>query len=143
MAKATLIVRLEYSDGRQEDVSFDLPAIRVGRDPSNDLVVKDTAVSRHHAMILRRDNSIEIHNVSSRNGITVKGQKVDRVEMELNDPFTLGSTVLRVLSEDAETLTDLEKELDTLLDDGSRSGIDPLAAYEESAPRSRKKDGSG
>jgi predicted component of type VI protein secretion system len=49
----------------------------IGRLPDNDVVVDDATVSRRHcAIVVHSDLSIEIHDVASKNGTTVNGNKI-------------------------------------------------------------------
>ncbi len=53
--------------------------ISIGRDPSNDLVLSDSMVSRRHAILEQRDNQYVLRDNNSSNGTMVNG---DRVESE-------------------------------------------------------------
>jgi uncharacterized RDD family membrane protein YckC len=53
--------------------------ISIGRDPSNDLVLSDSMVSRRHAILEQRDNQYVLRDNGSSNGTMVNG---DRVESE-------------------------------------------------------------
>jgi uncharacterized RDD family membrane protein YckC len=53
--------------------------ISIGRDPSNDLVLSDSMVSRRHAILEQRDNQYILRDNNSSNGTMVNG---DRVESE-------------------------------------------------------------
>ena len=68
---------------------------RIGRDPSNDLVLADDYVSRLHATIVQRGDQHLIINASP-NGTLVNGKKVDRAALRTGDELALGAaTVLR------------------------------------------------
>ncbi len=42
--------------------------IRIGRDPDNEIVLKDSSTSRYHAIILIKNNQISIKDLNSANG---------------------------------------------------------------------------
>lgn len=68
---------------------------RIGRDPSNDLVIPDEYVSRHHATIVARAGRHLLVNASP-NGTKVNGRWVERARLNDGDEIALGSgTVLR------------------------------------------------
>ena len=51
--------------------------ISIGRDPSNDLVLSDSMVSRRHAILEHRDNQYILRDNNSSNGTMVNGDRVD------------------------------------------------------------------
>ena len=60
----------------------DLP-IKIGRDPSSDVILFDSSVSRHHAIIEQNDDGIvQVNDFDSQNGLRMNGRKVDRVHIE-------------------------------------------------------------
>jgi uncharacterized RDD family membrane protein YckC len=78
--------------------------ISIGRDPSNDLVLSDSMVSRRHAILEHRDNQYVLRDNNSSNGTLVNG---DRVESEKTlrdgDLVAIGSSrLLFQLDETAE-----------------------------------------
>jgi pSer/pThr/pTyr-binding forkhead associated (FHA) protein len=61
--------------GRQVALKVGLNSI--GRLPDNDVVIDDATVSRRHcAIVVHSDLTTEIHDVASKNGTTVNGQKI-------------------------------------------------------------------
>ncbi len=58
--------------------------ISIGRDPSNDLVLSDSMVSRRHAILEQRDDIFVLRDNNSANGTLVNGDKVD-AEKTLRD----------------------------------------------------------
>jgi len=58
--------------------------ISIGRDPSNDLVLSDSMVSRRHAILEHRDNQYILRDNNSSNGTMVNGDRVD-IEKPLRD----------------------------------------------------------
>ena len=51
-------------------------ATRIGRLSDNDIVLEDTSVSRHHAVIIDTGTSFVITDLRSANGVYVEGQRV-------------------------------------------------------------------
>jgi hypothetical protein len=50
--------------------------ILIGSDPTNDLVISEDTVSRHHASITRREARYELADLNSTNGTFVNGQRL-------------------------------------------------------------------
>jgi uncharacterized RDD family membrane protein YckC len=79
--------------------------ISIGRDPSNDLVLSDSMVSRRHAILEQRDNQYILRDNNSSNGTMVNGDRVDS-ERSLRDGdlVAIGSSrLLFQLDETAES----------------------------------------
>lgn len=77
---------------------------RIGRDMTNDLVVRNEQVSRHHMTVLRRlDESVIIQDSRSRNGVTVNGKRIDMPhEMRASDTVAIGRLRIRITGLKAE-----------------------------------------
>jgi pSer/pThr/pTyr-binding forkhead associated (FHA) protein len=71
--------------------------LTIGRHPDNDIVPKDEAVSKHHAIIERKGEKLIILDKESRNGTFVNGKKVQSAELKDEDIVQIGSLLnLRV-----------------------------------------------
>jgi DNA-binding SARP family transcriptional activator len=51
-------------------------ATRIGRDADNEIVIKDSYVSRHHAAVMDTGSSFVIIDLRSANGVEVEGQRI-------------------------------------------------------------------
>jgi len=71
-------------DGKNGILELNKPVITVGRGNANDLVLNDPSVSRFHAVIKLRDNSVFVADRGSTNGIVLNDQKINK-ETELKD----------------------------------------------------------
>ena len=71
--------------------------ISIGRDPSNDLVLSDSMVSRRHAILEHRDNQYILRDNNSSNGTMVNGDRVD-MEKPLRDGDLVAIGSSRLLS---------------------------------------------
>ena len=68
----------------------------IGRGPKHaDLAIEDPDVSRRHAAIVRRPNGYYIRDLSSTNGITFKGTRIDHKRIEDGDAFHICSHEVR------------------------------------------------
>jgi len=65
-------------------------AIVIGRDRSCQLCIDDPQISRHHARLLRRADSITIEDLNSNNGTFVNGVRIKTGILKINDLVTLG-----------------------------------------------------
>lgn len=95
---------LEFLEGEQAGTRFQFPKgnIVVGR-LNADLVVKDSDVSRRHALIeaYTRDK-IFVKDLASTNGTYVNGQKVTYDKLKDGDKIRVGRTVLKFIVEDLQ-----------------------------------------
>jgi adenylate cyclase len=71
-------------DGKNGILELNKPLITVGRGNANDLVLNDASVSRFHAVVKLRENSIFIADRGSTNGIVLNDEKINK-ETELKD----------------------------------------------------------
>jgi adenylate cyclase len=71
-------------DGKNGILELNKPVITVGRGNANDLVLNDPSVSRFHAVIKLRDNSIFIADRGSTNGLVLNDKKINK-ETELKN----------------------------------------------------------
>jgi hypothetical protein len=79
-------------------------ATRIGRDPSNDIVIRDAKVSRSHAEIIFEKGFFVIHDLASANGTFVGGKRVRIAPLTEGADLKVGNTHLR-FSEEVETPT--------------------------------------
>jgi pSer/pThr/pTyr-binding forkhead associated (FHA) protein len=69
----------------------------LGRGTSMDVQLKDSEVSRRHAMLEVRDETATLVDLGATNGTYVDGTRIDRIEIENHTEFTLGSTTLMLI----------------------------------------------
>mgnify|MGYP002750368381 CR=1 FL=1 len=73
--------------------------LTIGRHPDNDIVPKDAAVSKHHAIIERIGEKLIVLDKDSRNGTLVNGIKVQSAELNDEDIVKFGNELnLRVFT---------------------------------------------
>jgi phosphoserine phosphatase RsbU/P len=75
-ADATLVV-VDPNGRRVRVPLFPFP-FRMGRAPDNNLVLRDSRISRNHAQIARSDGQFVLEDLGSRHGIWVDGQRVEK-----------------------------------------------------------------
>lgn len=90
-----LIMLLDEADNRVIPVLYWENSI--GRSRFCDIRINDPAVSREHAVLLRRDDGWSVSDVDSKSGVFVNGEQTEgRTNVYLNDTITVGSTTLRI-----------------------------------------------
>ena len=65
------------TSGNKKEISIASRVISIGRDPSNDLVLSDSMVSRRHAILEQREDVFVLRDNGSANGTLVNGDKLD------------------------------------------------------------------
>jgi pSer/pThr/pTyr-binding forkhead associated (FHA) protein len=96
MAHLTLMLK-----GREVSRHALTQEARIGRDPSNDLVIDNVGVSRHHATIRAgQDSQFSVHDAGSQNGVFVNGKRVAERQLVDGDAIQIGKYTLEYSSTD-------------------------------------------
>ena len=69
---------------------LDVDVITVGRDPSSDILLDDSTVSRTHAVFRRINGNYSVIDAGSLSGTYVNRQRVDSQELKNGDEIILG-----------------------------------------------------
>lgn len=85
-------------DGRQIGLRVPLPEgdTLLGRVPGEGLAIDDARISRRHAVLRRHGDTIEVEDLSSRNGIRVNGVETRARQVFPGDRIEIGDTILRI-----------------------------------------------
>ncbi len=91
---ATWLPRLDVTEGdaATRPVPLGSGPVRIGRAPSNELVVADEKASRTHAQVVREGWDYVIEDLRSTNGVSVNGTKVERAVLEPGCRIEIGRT---------------------------------------------------
>lgn len=81
----------------------------VGRDPGNDIILRDPKVSRHHAEIVFERGFFVLHDLASANGTYVNGKRVRVAPLTHGAKLRMGNTYGR-FSEELPTESDAENQ---------------------------------
>ncbi len=85
----------------KKEIPIGSRVISIGRDPSNDLVLSDSMVSRRHAILEQRDEIYVLRDNNSSNGTMVNGDKVEAEKtLRDGDLLAIGSSRLLFQLED-------------------------------------------
>lgn len=81
-----------YRPSRGNPMSLSNPVIHIGRHLTNDVVVNDKRVSRHHAEIRYEHGQFVLYDLGSTNGVGINGVMTHQpVPLKNNDIVTVGS----------------------------------------------------
>lgn len=96
------MLRVSVVAGRERGIGLSVNAAMstVGRHPSNDLVIDDPEVSGVHLTLRRIHGRLFIRDEHSTNGTWIDNQRIIEAELLADAELTIGSTRLRVESED-------------------------------------------
>src|SRR5271163_1146208 len=89
MARTPRLVVLDPTGARRE-VSLATFPLRMGRQPDNELVLRDTRVSRVQAQITAENGGHVLEDMGSRHGTFVNGEKISRHELKPGDSIEFG-----------------------------------------------------
>lgn len=89
------VLRLHPVNG-DPTISIESAIVRVGRDPSSDVHLKDASVSRRHAEITLRGEEWAITDLASGNGIRVDGRRIQEAVLLPGQELQIGSLKFRV-----------------------------------------------
>ncbi|MFB3828187.1 MAG: SpoIIE family protein phosphatase [Bryobacteraceae bacterium] len=88
MTAASLLV--VDPDGHRARVPLEPLPFRIGRQPDNHLVLRDSRASRNHARIVFENGEYAIEDVGSRYGVWVNGRRVERELLRQSDRIDFG-----------------------------------------------------
>ena len=78
------------------DYALSASPFRIGREESNDIVIPEEQVSKHHASVFCEKGQFWVENLKSTNGLCVNGKSVeDRSSLNQGDLIKIGTTILR------------------------------------------------
>jgi hypothetical protein len=83
-------------DGRTRRVTIGGGGLTIGRAEDNDLVARDSRVSRHHGRITGRRGTLVYVDLGSTNGSRVNSEPVSEVVLGVGDRLEIGSTTIAV-----------------------------------------------
>jgi len=113
------MLELVYRERGKESVyALEKEEVIIGRSPGADLLLNDVSVSRLHAKIVRRADSVAIQDLGSSNGTLVNDRKVSGAGLKPGDRIVLGNFILEL----RETADFEEVELEEVGDIEEDSG---------------------
>jgi hypothetical protein len=73
--------------------------IRIGRAKSNDLVLDEPLVSRHHCRVFFKAGRLYLADLGSANGTEVNGQPAQAYNLRIGDRISIGNSIIKVISD--------------------------------------------
>jgi pSer/pThr/pTyr-binding forkhead associated (FHA) protein len=134
-------LEMSLPDGGKQEFELSKSQITLGRDPSNDIILTDSKVSRMHARIEIDDKGgVRLIDLGSTNGSKLNGEKVAEMRLSPGDIITLGDRQLiyKVVTPAAElamTMIDSDADLNQTVADFAlpislnRTDVDRLVVY--------------
>lgn len=110
--------------GPQPNQSYELSkeVITLGRDITNDIVINDPEVSRHHMRLTLEGNGYTLQDLGSTNGTFVNGERIMNVKnLQNGDMIALGETV--TLAYEVISTTGYTMESGSMMSSSPPSGI--------------------
>ena len=99
------MVHLSLDGEPLAEIPFSSDRLQVGRLEENDIVVRDRAASRTHALLEREGEQVYVQDLGSQNGIWLGGQRIEgRLRIGPDDELRIGRHTLRVGSPGAEAV---------------------------------------
>ena len=123
---ASHITRIEVrTDDEVVDVlTFPLGRVIVGRSPDNEIYIKSTFVSRHHAQLVSDESGCVIEDLNSTNGVFLGEKQVKKYRLRDGDTVSLGIHELvyhDLRQDDEQTGSATMDGIETVVDAGDSS----------------------
>ena len=127
-----LIVRRGPQPNQIYDLNKDI--ITLGRDITNDIVINDPEVSRHHGRLTRGGGGYTLEDLGSTNGTFVNGQRLSGARpLAGGDVVGLGETV--TLSYEATLPAAAPNQMATMVSPSPQPAPQPQSAYQSAPPQ--------
>jgi DNA-binding NtrC family response regulator len=94
------------SDGTRFERTIDLPHVRIGSAPNNDVTVFDPSVSRFHCELRHTEDGFLIRDLGSTNGTVVGGLRLKEALIQDEILIQLGRSTIRFVPGKEETRVD-------------------------------------
>ena len=98
------MIKLVVKFGGKEvkTVESDKDELTIGRNPDNDILIDNLAVSDRHARIIRGSDGYVLQDLDSTNGTFVNEKKVGQIALQAKDAIDIGKHTIQVLEVSAQ-----------------------------------------
>lgn len=91
-------LQLKTSRGEQRTIDLNQSVVKLGKAPTNHVVVDDENVSRTHAVLeVSANGETTLQDVGSASGTFVNGKQINKTVLQVGDEIRVGSASLQVL----------------------------------------------
>lgn len=97
-----LQITVSINDNNLQNYTFDQPEVIIGRGTSCDIRLDNPGVSRNHAKLIHRDDTLQVVDLQSGNGTFVNDERVQRKTVTVEDTIRVGKFTLGVQLIDEE-----------------------------------------
>ena len=119
-------------DGKRGILEVNKPVITIGRGNANDLVLNHPSISRFHAVVKLKDNTVVIADRGSTNGVVLNGERIAaEAELKNGDVAILGLYQLRLESVDEKGIQVRKAEIPSTIDHIIRGGAERIVTPEK------------
>jgi len=131
MTMAKLI--LKFKETTLQEIALTQSPITIGRDPDNDVVIDNLAISRYHAKIFQGDGQYVIEDLNSGNGTFVNEKQVTKDLLRDRDEILVGKHTLVFVSEEKPLTEERQERVTSLAEETVL--VNPKALAERMARR--------
>lgn len=75
---------------------FENREMTLGRNPTNNIFIRDKNVSREHCQIVVTEDGVFLTDLQSTNGTFVNDEKVEQCDLKTGDEVRVGTTLLQL-----------------------------------------------
>lgn len=108
---------LQFKGANIKEFLLEKTSITIGRDPKNDIVIDNLAVSRFHTRITQHGNSYFVEDLQSGNGTFLNEQRVYKEILKHKDAITVGKHTLVFMYDPVFPATELDEAATSLLEE--------------------------
>src|SRR5262247_2923232 len=108
---------LQFKGANIKEFLLEKTSITIGRDPKNDIVIDNLAVSRFHTKISQYGHTYFAEDLQSGNGTFVNEQRVDKEILKHNDAITVGKHTLVFMYDPVFPSSELGEAAPSLLEE--------------------------
>ena len=100
--------------GRDQGRRFELnsPLTSIGRETSNDIQLRDTEVSRQHAIVRLDDGEFSLVDLNSSNGCFINSRRIEQSKLQNGDRVQIGRSVMIFTYVEEQEAEDLASVID-------------------------------
>ena len=108
---------LQFKGANIKEFLLEKTAITIGREPKNDIVIDNLAVSRFHTKITQQGNNYFVEDLQSGNGTFLNEQRIEKEILKHNDAITVGKHTLVFMYDPVFPTAELGEAATSLLEE--------------------------